>query len=108
MNVTPEIAQRIREASQWVGRHNGRELSAAEMQDWSRWSSGPLNRAEYSAIVLLVAHLRSLSPILPSDEELKTDLEEEIVLCPYCGRLTHKSHIEPPVDYCHHDVLPGK
>jgi hypothetical protein len=30
----------------------------------------------------------------------------EVVRCPYCGELTLATQVEPPVDYCHHDVIP--
>lgn len=33
---------------------------------------------------------------------------EEVVRCPYCGRLTQEGQVEKPADYCHHDVVEPK
>ena len=42
--------------------------------------------------------------VRPSAGELKEQCEQNKVPCPYCGVMVDEDSIEPPFDYCHHDM----
>jgi ferric-dicitrate binding protein FerR (iron transport regulator) len=78
MNITPEQAKRVKEASHWFVKQDRRaEWSVAECQAWERWRAATDNMAEYEEIARLHAHLRTLPrPPLPSRAEFGQDDSE--------------------------------
>jgi hypothetical protein len=80
MVITPEKANRVREASRWFA--NADRLFGAELQEWHRWIADADNRTEYDDITRLARYLRTLpKPPLPSDDELKKSVEQDYERC---------------------------
>jgi ferric-dicitrate binding protein FerR (iron transport regulator) len=76
MNITPEQAKQVEEASHWFEEQDRRaEWSVSECQAWDRWRADADNMAEYEEIGRLQGLLRTVPhPPLPSAAELQESI----------------------------------